>query len=434
MRTMRLLTAAGLVLALAAAAQALAPGDCLNKLQFQSATMAADMKLTYSGGAKPAKITAKAKKGSGASVSGTVPLSFKPSGKSCAVDASLSDVSMLGSLELGATGNSAYTVNVGTISGSAGKKDTTIAYEIKGLVLELTAPGSIGLKKANGASRFDPSLKVAAGTLTLTPNGGAPVTIDLKSEVSPTKVGKCALQASSKTGNFEMECKNFAVDFSSVTKGPMQVALKLRSSGFKATGAVSATAAVETPAVPPSPGVSPGVSPAVSPSPGVSPSPLLKPTAADDVAAFIPEVLDPRTQLPVEPAYCKASVLKNDTVPDWPNTQVFVGCDDAWFEVNSVYLNAQNKQGVPGCDVKGAAAKDKGASIGFETKFEGNEDPFFVPDLFQAWSYMTYYPPNNYNASYIATFKYKLVRAGTPEAIGTVTCTVGTPSVVARRR
>lgn len=407
------------MLALAAGARAFGPGDCLNSLQFSGASMAADFKVTFSGAGKPIKAGVKSKKGGGAQLGGAVPLAFKPSGKPCTMStASLDDASVFGllsSVELGSATVAPYLATVATVTGSDSKKGNTLTYEIKGLQLQLGASGGVGLKKPNGKSKFNTNAKIVAGNMTVTlaytPKDGAAGTatanIDLSKEASISKVGGCSLSASSKSGAFEMDCKNLQIQLSPISKSGMSIELSLKGSNVKAAGQLSATASIAEP-------------------------PKLDPKTVADTAAFAPEVLDAQGALK-ENAKCTSSFLQNDAVPDFENTRVYVECDSTWYEVNSIYLTAQKLEGAPGCDVKGAGAADKGASLGFDNSYSGDEDPFYVPSLYQQWSKLVYYPPTNYPAAYTATFRYKLARAGSADSIATVTCDVGAPTPVGSR-
>lgn len=420
MRSSATVAAFGLVLALAAGAQAFAPGDCLNPLQFSGATMAADLKIVFSGAAglkKDVKAQAKSKKGGGAALGGSVPLAFKAGSKGCTLSAaSLSDVSAMGSMELGTATVAPYLVTVAPMTGSISKKGQTINYDVKDLKLQISASGGVGLQKANKGAKFDPTIKIVSGNMTITlsytpkdgPAGTATVAIDL-STASIAKVGSCQLRASDKTGAFELDCKKLSIQLAPVTKqaatgGSLTVDITLKGDNVVASGALSATASVPEPV-------------------------KLDPKAVADAAAYVAEVVDTQGVMK-EPAKCTSSFLVNDDIPDFDNTRVYVECDAKWYEVNSIYLTAQKVDGAAGCDVLAATAADKGASLGFDNSYSGQEDPFYVAALYKQWSRLVYYPPTNYAAAYTATFRYKLARAGSADSIATVTCEVGAPITV----
>lgn len=123
----------------------------------------------------------------------------------------------------------------------------------------------------------------------------------------------------------------------------------------------------------------------------------------------------------VENSQCRSFVLKNDNMTDPAGTRVFIRCNSGkYVEVDSVKLSAEGKYGSPGCELTDGSALEWG------TNYSGDSDPLYDPPLFAPSYFLAYYPPSTYNASYTATYTYKLQR-GAVESLGTVTCKVPAP-------
>lgn len=247
------------------------------------------------------------------------------------------------------------------------------------------ATGRMALFKPNSATKFRPAVRVINGTLAATfsfKKGGtseqASASFDL-SKAAVSKASDCGLSVRKRTAALALECANLEITLGGLTSRPAgagggTLSLTVTLKGAAVRGAAPLTA--------------------VKAAPALRPAPNLRPAAAADVATWVPDAGE-----------CRAFVLKNDTVPDWSATSVYMRCDDSWVEVPSVSLAAKKVEGTPGCDQK------DGSALTFETKSLGGDDPLYDPASYVSNYYMSYQPPLKYGAGYTATMQYKVRRA-----------------------